>query len=49
MFLNGELGPFFVDEAPEADVGDLQLRISILTEGAKDKVRVDDVRLAFPR
>ena len=49
MFLNGELGPFFVDDAPPADLDDLRLRISILTEGGKDKVRVDDVRLVFPR
>jgi hypothetical protein len=45
MFLNGELGPFFVDDSPPENIGDLRLKIMVSTEGAKDKVRLDDVKV----
>jgi hypothetical protein len=46
MFLNGVLGPVFVDDAPDAASDELRLHILATTEGAKDKVRIDDVRIS---
>ena len=46
MFLNGELGPVFVDDDPPKEADDLRLRILANTEGKKDKVRIDNVRIA---
>jgi hypothetical protein len=41
MFLDRELGPFFVDPAPLAPGKGVKLRILAATEGAKDEVRLD--------
>lgn len=45
-FLDGELGPVFVDDDPPAEAADLRLRIVVATEGKKDKARLDDVKIA---
>jgi hypothetical protein len=46
MFLNGVLGPVFVDDAPDPGTSELRLHILATTEGPKDKVRIDDVRIS---
>jgi hypothetical protein len=43
MFLDQELGPVFVDPDPPADPRPLRVQIEISPEGAKDRVRLDDV------
>jgi hypothetical protein len=48
MFLDGALGPFFVDPSPAAPAKGMRLKILAATEGSKDAVRLDDVKLAFP-
>lgn len=45
MFLDGALGPFFVDPAPREAKHGLRLRILASTEGSKDAVVLDDVVL----
>ena len=47
MFLNGELGPFFVDEKPLAEMGTVRLRIVYSGGDEKEGVRFDDVRLTI--
>ena len=49
MFLNGVLGPFYVDDAPPPADTKLELRILVSTEGKEDKVRLDDVKIAMRR
>lgn len=45
MFLDQELGPLYVDPAPLRPEKGMKLRILVATEGARDDVRLDDVRL----
>jgi len=45
MFLDGVLGPVFVDPQPVATQKGVRLRIIEGTEGSKDKVVIDDVVL----
>lgn len=49
MFLDGELGPFFVDPAPIRPDKGVKLRILASTEGSGDEIRIDDVKLTFRR
>ena len=49
MFLDHELGPYFVDDKSPSPMKDFIVRISILTEGVRDKVRMDDVVLTAPK
>jgi hypothetical protein len=51
MFLDGALGPIFVDPQPPAPAKGMKLRILASTEGSKDEVRLDDVKvtLAAPK
>lgn len=49
MFVNGVLGPFFVDEAPPPEDVKLELRILVSTEGKDDAVRLDDVKIVMRR
>jgi hypothetical protein len=49
MFLNGELGPVYVDEDPPTEADELRLRILFAPEGKKDRVRIDNVRVAGKR
>jgi hypothetical protein len=48
MFVNGELGAVFVDDKA-VDGKDLKLRICWATEGGKDKVHLQGVKVALPR
>lgn len=48
MFLNNELGPFFVDPQPLAPAGGMKLKIFVNTEGKDDEVRLDDFELRLP-
>ncbi len=48
MFLDGELGPLFVDPQPLKPEKGLKLEILASTEGSRDAVRLDDVRLKTP-
>jgi len=48
MFLDGVLGPFFVDGKPAAPDKGMRLQILAATEGSKDAIRIDDVKLTFP-
>lgn len=48
MFVDGELAGVFVDPQPVAGK-ELKLRIAWATEGERDKVHLDDVKVAFPR
>jgi hypothetical protein len=45
MFLDGALGPFFVDPRPLKPEKGMKLEILASTEGSKDAVKLDDVRL----
>jgi len=45
MFLNRELGPFFLDPAPPENLEDLRLRITYAPEGKRDKVHIDNIRI----
>ena len=45
MFLDGALGPFFVDPQPLVASKGIKLRLLVPTEGSKDKVVIDDVTL----
>jgi hypothetical protein len=45
MFLNGVLGPFYVDEAPPPADTKYKLRILVSIEGKDSKLRLDDVRI----
>ncbi len=45
MFLDGVLGPVFVDPQPFAASKGIKLRLIASTEGSKDEVRIDDVTL----
>jgi len=51
MFLDGELGPVFIDPQPPAPTKGMKLKILASTEGSKDEVRLDDVKvvLAAPK
>jgi hypothetical protein len=49
MFLDGELGPLFVDPAPIRPEKGARLRILAGTEGSGDEIRIDDVKLSFRR
>ncbi|MBI3817893.1 MAG: hypothetical protein HY286_04320 [Planctomycetes bacterium] len=44
MFLNQELGPVFVDAAPPDDES-YRIRIVSGTDGKKDKIRIDNVKI----
>ena len=48
MYLDHELGPFFVDENPPANADHLKLRLNFNTSGSRDKFRVDNVTLSVP-
>jgi hypothetical protein len=48
MFLDGELGPLFVDPSPAAPAKGMRLKILAATEGSKDRVQLDDVKVALP-
>ncbi|MSR47406.1 MAG: hypothetical protein EXS13_10140 [Planctomycetes bacterium] len=45
MFLDGVLGPLFVDPQPLIAAKGIKLRVLVSTEGSKDKVVIDDVTL----
>jgi hypothetical protein len=45
MFLDGELGPVFTDPAPPAPAKGMKLKILASTEGSKDEVKLDDVKV----
>ena len=45
MFLDGELGPLFIDPQPLIPETGVKLEIIASTEGSKDKVTIDDVKL----
>jgi hypothetical protein len=45
MFLNDELGPFFVDPAPADKDAAVTVKILVAIEGKKDKIRIDNVEL----
>jgi len=45
MFLDGELGPVFTDPAPPAPAKGMKLKILASTEGSKDEVKIDDVKV----
>lgn len=45
MFLNDELGPFFVDPLPLAPKAGMKVRIVVNTEGKDDEVRLDELEL----
>ena len=47
MFLDGALGPFFVDPQPLRPEKGMKLEILASTEGSKDEVRLDDVKLVW--
>lgn len=47
MFLNGELGPFFVDNEPIKDDAAPRMRIHFGCEGAKDGFRLDNIKLVL--
>lgn len=47
MFLDGALGPIFVDPQPPAPAKGMRLRILASTEGSKDEVRLDDVKVTL--
>lgn len=47
MSLDDELGPLFVDPAPLKPAKGMKLSILASTEGTKDAVRLDDVKLAL--
>ncbi|MBL8842972.1 MAG: hypothetical protein JNL90_15750 [Planctomycetes bacterium] len=47
MFLDGTLGPVFVDPQPLAPAKGIRLRLLVATEGSKDEVRLDDVTLEW--
>lgn len=49
MFVNGVLGPFFVDDAPPPANAKLLLRILVSTEGKDDAVKLDDVELRMKK
>jgi len=46
MFLSNELGPVFRDEAPP-EAREFRLRILCSTEGKRDQVRLDDVKVSW--
>ncbi|MBI5362182.1 MAG: hypothetical protein HZA53_03320 [Planctomycetes bacterium] len=46
MFVNGVLGPFFVDEAPP-DETKFRVRILVSCEGKDDKLVLDDVKIRY--
>lgn len=48
MFVNGVLGPFFVDEAPP-DATQFRLRILVSCEGKTDKLVLDDVKIVVKK
>src|SRR5262245_59184545 len=48
MFLDGELGPVFVDPQPLKPEKGFKLEILASTEGSKDAVKLDDVSITFP-
>ena len=45
MFLDGELGPVFTDPAPPAPAKGMKLKILASTEGSKDEIKIDDVKV----
>lgn len=45
MYLDGELGPVFTDPAPPAPAKGMKLKILASTEGSKDEVKIDDVKV----
>jgi hypothetical protein len=48
MFLDGELGPLFVDPQPLKPEKGFKVEILASTEGSKDAVKLDDVSITFP-
>ena len=47
MFLSGELGPVFADPEPDASIdGGVRVKIVLATEGKKDEVHLDNVKIA---
>lgn len=49
MFLNGELGPNFVDDKPAEPEGGLKLRIYVSPESEKDGWKIDNIKLKSKR
>ena len=49
MFLNRELGPFFVDREPPKNVDGLRVRITYAPESKRDKVRFDNLQLVLKK
>ncbi len=49
MFLDGALGPLFIDPQPERPARGIQVKILVSTEGSKDKVVLDDVALEYAK
>ncbi len=49
MFLDGVLGPLFVDHQPLLPSHGMKLKLLCSTEGSKDEVRLDDVKLEFTK
>jgi hypothetical protein len=47
MFLDGELGPVFIDPQPPAPAKGMKMKILASTEGSKDEIRLDDVKVAL--
>jgi hypothetical protein len=45
MFLDGVLGPLFVDPQPDRPAGGIRMKLLVATEGSKDRVVLDDVTL----
>lgn len=46
MFLNGELGPTFVDEVGPP-LGEYRFRITVSPEGKQDAIKLDDVKVVL--
>jgi hypothetical protein len=49
MYLDGVLGPFFVDSQPVATPKGVKLKIIESTEGSKDRVTLDDIVLEYSK
>jgi hypothetical protein len=49
MFLSRELGPVFTDEAPDADLDEVFVRIDVATAGPRDKLKLDNVVITQPK
>lgn len=49
MFLDGALGPLYVDPQPERPAQGIKVKLLVSTEGSKDRVVLDDVTLEYAR